>query len=157
MIQASSALIRQTQTIEFPAIGDVALGTGPVPLGATASSGLPVAFASATPQICTVSEGRAHLVAVGTCTVTADQPGDDAYTPAASVTRSFGVTQPALKAQVPKKRCHIPPKKIRRAGKTVLMRKPCRTTAGQKVTVKVRVLRGSRGMAPTRYSGGRRP
>jgi hypothetical protein len=137
LLQASSALIRQTQSIDFPAIADVPLTGGPVILKATASSGLTVSFSSATPQVCTVSGDRAQLVGAGTCTINADQSGNDDYVAAISASRSFSVTGAALKAQVPKKRCHIPPKKIRRSGKTVLMRKPCRTNAGQKVTVKV--------------------
>jgi hypothetical protein len=137
LLQASSALVRQTQTIDFPAIGDVPLTGGPVVLTASASSGLPVSYTSATPQVCTVSGDRAALVATGTCTIDADQMGNEDYLPAATASRSFTITASALKAQVPKKRCHIPPRKIRRSGKTVLMRKPCRTNAGQKVTVKV--------------------
>ncbi len=62
-------------------------------MSATASSGLPVSF-SATGG-CTVSGGTVTLTAVGTCTLTASQPGDATYVAAPDVARSFNVAQPS--------------------------------------------------------------
>jgi hypothetical protein len=61
-------------------------------LNATASSGLPVSFASNTPSICTVSGNTVTGVALGSCTVAADQPGDAQYAAAPEVTQTFPVT-----------------------------------------------------------------
>ncbi len=62
-------------------------------LSATASSGLPVSFGSSTPSICSVTGSTVSYSAIGTCTVTADQAGDDDYNPAAQVTIDIAVSQ----------------------------------------------------------------
>ena len=62
-------------------------------LSATASSGLPVSFGSSTPAVCSVSGTTVSYVAIGTCTVTADQAGDDDYNAAPQVTLDITVTQ----------------------------------------------------------------
>ena len=82
------------QTIDFPQPADVAGDAGPLTLAATASSGLPVEFSTTTPAVCTVSGSSLTLVAAGTCTVSADQPGDAAQSigAAPSVVRSFEVS-----------------------------------------------------------------
>ena len=64
-------------------------GTGV--LSATASSGLPVVFASTTPTVCTVSGATVTSVSAGICTVTADQAGNTEYNAAPEVTQTFGV------------------------------------------------------------------
>ncbi|MBT8072636.1 MAG: IPTL-CTERM sorting domain-containing protein, partial [Xanthomonadales bacterium] len=62
-------------------------------LSATASSGLPVSFGSSTPSICSVTGSTVSYSAIGTCTVTADQAGDDDYNPATQVTIDIDVSQ----------------------------------------------------------------
>ena len=59
-------------------------------LSATASSGLDVTFGSSTPAVCTVAGSTVTYLAAGTCTVTADQAGDDDYNAATQVT--LGIT-----------------------------------------------------------------
>jgi len=87
------------QTITFAAPASQATGTT-IALTATTSSGLSVSFSSSTTSICTVSGGTATLLAGGTCTIVASQPGNNVYSAAASVTQSFTVTSAnALKAQ----------------------------------------------------------
>jgi outer membrane protein OmpA-like peptidoglycan-associated protein len=81
-----------TQAIAFPQPADVAVTGGPVSLGATASSGLPVAYASATPAVCTVTGASVTLLAAGTCTIAASQAGDATVAAAPQVSRSFQVT-----------------------------------------------------------------
>ncbi len=81
-----------TQTITFGPLSNLSMGSAPFALSATASSGLPVAFASNTPAICTVSSASVTLVSVGSCTVQATQPGDTNYAAAAAVSQSFQVT-----------------------------------------------------------------
>lgn len=62
-----------------------------VALSATASSGLPVAFASATATVCSVSGASAVMVSAGTCTIKASQAGNANYLPAPVVTQSFSI------------------------------------------------------------------
>ena len=82
----------QAQTISFGAIANRPLGTAAVVLSASATSGLPVVFSSLTPAVCTVSGTSATLVAVGTCQVAANQPGDAVWAAAPQVVQSFSVT-----------------------------------------------------------------
>jgi hypothetical protein len=84
----------QTQTITFPPLAPLPLGSAPISLDATASSGLPVSFASLTSGVCTVSGSIATLVAMGTCTVRASQSGNISYAAAPNVDQSFTVTAP---------------------------------------------------------------
>lgn len=56
------------------------------------ASGNPVVFGTATPAVCTVAGPIVTLVAVGTCTLTADQAGGGVYAPAPQATVSFAVT-----------------------------------------------------------------
>ncbi len=72
-------------------MADKTFGDAPLALGATASSGLPVTFASLTPAVCTVSGATLILVAVGTCTVRASQGGDADHEAAADVDRGFAI------------------------------------------------------------------
>ena len=83
------------QTITFTAPGTQAVGT-PLTLSATASSGLPVSFASQTASICTVSGSTAtvfiaNFVTSGTCTVQATQAGNSVWASATPVSQSFTV------------------------------------------------------------------
>ena len=83
------------QTIAFGAAPTLVVGsTGTVT--ATASSGLAVVFASATPSICTVSGSTVTAVATGTCSVTANQAGNATFGPAPQATQTIKV---ALKLQ----------------------------------------------------------
>lgn len=80
-------------TITFNPLADRALGSGSFTVSASASSGLAVTFASATPATCAVSGSTVSLLAVGTCTVTANQAGNGTYQPAPQVSQSFQITQ----------------------------------------------------------------
>ena len=65
-----------SQTISFGAApSDVKVG-GTGALSTIASSGLAVTFSSATPEICTVTDSTVSGLAVGLCTVAANQAGD---------------------------------------------------------------------------------
>jgi hypothetical protein len=78
------------QTITFDPPSQAKAGDG-VPLSASASSGLPVAFTSETPPVCTVSGSTVITTAAGACTVTASQDGSSDYAAAPIQTRSFQV------------------------------------------------------------------
>ena len=80
----------EPQTITFGAIAAQPVSTS-LTLAATASSGLPVTFASTTSSVCTVSGTSASLLTAGTCTITASQTGNATYAPATPISQSFTV------------------------------------------------------------------
>jgi hypothetical protein len=79
-----------SQTVTFTAIASQTAGAS-LALNATASSGLPVSYASINAVVCTVSGSTATLNAAGTCTIQASQAGNSAYAAAATVIQSFAV------------------------------------------------------------------
>jgi putative cell wall-binding protein len=87
------ALALTAQTITFVGPPSTQLTAGTVTATATASSGLAVTFTSVTAPVCTTTTGgTVTLVAVGTCTIDADQAGNGTFAPAATVAQSFPVT-----------------------------------------------------------------
>ena len=91
-IQPFTILITPNQGINFPALPNQPLGSPPLSVTATASSGLPVTFSMVTPSVCTVSGNIVTLVAMGTCTIRASQAGNAVYSNAIDVNQSFTVT-----------------------------------------------------------------
>ncbi|WP_244929826.1 OmpA family protein [Nocardioides sp. W7] len=94
------------QSITFPELNDLHVGENQAP-AATATSGLQISYASATPSTCEITGvvyGRGiapapvkvEAKAPGTCTVTANQYGGDTgdltYSPAPEVSESFEIT-----------------------------------------------------------------
>jgi hypothetical protein len=76
-----------SQAIDFAAIATQTAGT-PLTLSATASSGLPVSFASSPSVVCTLSGTTATLNAAGTCTIQASQAGNSTYAAATTVSQN---------------------------------------------------------------------
>ena len=74
------------QTIDFEPLVDMTLGHRDFNVRATADSGLRVVFTAR--GACTVRGLRAHLTRVGTCTITARQPGSANFTAAESEAQS---------------------------------------------------------------------
>jgi hypothetical protein len=89
----------QPQTITFGALQTQTLGTAPFAVSASASSGLPVSFASLTGAVCTVSGNTVSLVATGQCTIEASQAGNASYSAATPVDQSFQVNPAPLQPQ----------------------------------------------------------
>jgi MBG domain-containing protein len=81
------------QTINLPQLTDRSVGDPNVDPGATASSGLPVSYASASENVCTVVGGKVHIEHQGTCAIIALQPGNGNYNPAPSVVGTFNVAK----------------------------------------------------------------
>ena len=79
------------QTITFGALSNVTVGVAPFSISATASSGLAVAFTSATTSFCSVSGGTVTILATGVCSITANQAGNATYSAAPPVIQSFTV------------------------------------------------------------------
>jgi hypothetical protein len=91
---AISTTNKLEQTIQFASLSNRTLSASPVALSATADSGLPVRFSTATPTICTINGNSVTLLATGICTIVASQAGDASYQPAAPVQQSFQITAP---------------------------------------------------------------
>ena len=87
---SESFTVLTTQTITFNPIANQAQGTT-LNLVASATSGLPVSFASLTTGVCTVSGTVATLTNPGTCTIQATQSGNTTYAAAQPVSQSFTV------------------------------------------------------------------
>ena len=87
------------QTIEFAALDTVASDALPFALNATATSSLPVRFASSDTAVVEVAEDngtwKATVVGVGEATITAGQDGDADWNPAAAVSQRL-VVHPVL-------------------------------------------------------------
>jgi hypothetical protein len=92
-VNQSFPVTRGSQTITFGALPNQAFGAAPFTVSATASSGLAVGFGAITPAVCTVSGATVTLIAAGTCTIHAAQPGNNDWAAAPPVNRSFPVTR----------------------------------------------------------------
>jgi alpha-tubulin suppressor-like RCC1 family protein len=83
-----------TQAITFTNPGAKTLGAAPFGLSATGGgSGNPVTFTSQTTSVCTLNGSTVTLVAAGTCTIAANQLGNDSYAAATQVTQNITVSQ----------------------------------------------------------------
>ena len=93
VIQQSFAVGPGSQLLEFSSTAPSAAKVGGADYiaSAVASSGLPVSLSSGTPSVCSVEASTVSFIAVGTCTIDANQPGDSSYEPAAEVRQSFAV------------------------------------------------------------------
>ena len=74
-----------SQRITFPQLPEKHVGDADFNPGATASSGLQVVYKSSDENVATIVNGMIHIVAAGSTTITASQPGDDKYAAAVSV------------------------------------------------------------------------
>ncbi|MDQ1770655.1 lectin-like protein, partial [Labilibaculum euxinus] len=91
---------KQTQTITFNSLSDKAYGNSDFDPSATASSGLTVSYSSSNTSVATIVDGKIHIVGVGSCTIYADQAGDDTYDVAAQVSQGLNITQKAITVTV---------------------------------------------------------
>jgi MBG domain (YGX type) len=87
-------ITRANQTINLPSLSDRTVGDPNVDPGATATSGLSVAYASVSPSVCTITgDGKIQIQHAGTCAIIASQPGSNNYNPATSVPGTFNVAK----------------------------------------------------------------
>ena len=91
-VTQSFEVAKAKQTISFNPPADMVYNETKA-LSATASSGLPVAYKSATPSICTVDDSSVTAVGIGVCRITASQAGNANYLAATEVTKSFTVSR----------------------------------------------------------------
>ena len=84
------------QTMDFPAFSGHAVGDADFAPGATASSGLPVTYASDNTKVATImSSGMIHIVGPGTAGITASQAGDARWAAVPPVKQSLTVAKGA--------------------------------------------------------------
>ena len=89
-----------SQTIGFGALAGKTVGMADFTLSATASSGLTVAFATASTGICSITGTSVHVIAAGACVITASQAGNASTAAATPVQQQFTVS-PALVVTTP--------------------------------------------------------
>jgi hypothetical protein len=100
IINAASALAmanssKVAQLITMNTLPSRVLGEAPFSPGATvAPSSLAPVYISNRSSVCTTDGTLVTLVAKGTCSVTASQPGSELYSPAIGVTKTFTVLAP---------------------------------------------------------------
>jgi ribosomal protein S11 len=92
-VKRGFTVYKESQTISFDVIPTQTYGASPFTVSATASSGLPVSFASTTLTVCTVSASTVTLVESGNCSIEATQAGNSDYAAATSVKRTFAVSK----------------------------------------------------------------
>ncbi len=85
---STNSSTKTDQTITFNAISTKTLGDAPFTIGATASSGLVVSYATASDKI-TIANGVATIVKAGRETIEASQPGNATFNPATTLIQSF--------------------------------------------------------------------
>lgn len=86
---------RANQNITFGSIATRTYGSPPFTLSASASSELPVTFASSNPGVATVSGSTVTIVGAGTTTITASQAGNLDFLPAGDVAQTLTVNKAA--------------------------------------------------------------
>jgi M6 family metalloprotease-like protein len=82
------------QTLSFGPLAGRSVGDAPFDLSGTASSGLPVTYASSAPAVATVTGATVTIVGAGTTTITASQAGSADYLAAPDVTQILVVANP---------------------------------------------------------------
>jgi hypothetical protein len=87
-------VIKIAQTLTFDAIADLPLDYVNAYANASSNQSRIVEYSSLTQAVCTSSSYLVTLVTVGTCTLAANQSGDDFVGAATQVTKSFQVTAP---------------------------------------------------------------
>lgn len=88
---------KASTVITFAAIPAKTYGDADFVLSASASSGLPVTYASSDPAVAMVdASGKVHMLSAGVTTITANQQGNTNYDAATAVTQSLTVGKAAL-------------------------------------------------------------
>jgi hypothetical protein len=100
VVAQTFTVTRLAQTINFPAVAEpLYVGNQVTPTTTTATSGLPVSYVSVHPTVCTVTHETLgwviQLIAVGECSVEAQQGGNSIYAGAPVVFQNFYV-HPAI-------------------------------------------------------------
>lgn len=94
-------LILGNNEIDFSPPTSMALSNSPYSLVASSTSGLPVVFASTTPDICSVLEVTLTLVNAGSCIIVASQSGSELYVEAQTVHASILISNARVMSDQP--------------------------------------------------------
>src|SRR5205814_917958 len=92
--QQSFSVSQLDQILDFPPLVDRAFTPDPIQLAATTSSNLPITF-TLVQGPASIENNALVLTDTGTITVRASQDGNEIYTPAISVERTFKVVKSA--------------------------------------------------------------
>ncbi|HEY3319275.1 MAG TPA: MBG domain-containing protein [Planctomycetota bacterium] len=84
-------IAKADQTISFAAVPKKTEDDPDFSGGASATSSLPISYASSDENVATIANGKIHIVGVGSCTITASQPGDANWNPAPTVQQVLSV------------------------------------------------------------------
>jgi ELWxxDGT repeat protein len=79
------------QAIKFDLLKPKTIGDSPFELGAISSSDLPIIYSSSNEAVATVSGNTVTIVGTGATLITANQPGNELYDAAGTVTRELAV------------------------------------------------------------------
>ena len=95
-VEQSFSIAKASQTIAFAPLSPKTFGDAPFALSATGgASGNAVVFASTTPVPARSPAARSTIEHAGSCTITANQAGNDDYNMAAEVSQSFTIAKAA--------------------------------------------------------------
>jgi hypothetical protein len=83
--------MKSGQNIIFKALAEKILGDVDFDPSATTTAGLPVSYSSSDPSVVTIVDGKIHILATGTSTITASQAGNTDYNAAQPITRLLTV------------------------------------------------------------------
>ncbi|TRX03699.1 LamG-like jellyroll fold domain-containing protein [Flavobacterium gawalongense] len=89
------SVVKRDQAISFAAIGTKIMGDADFDPSATTSSGLAVTYTSSDESVASIVNGKIHILAAGTSTITASQAGNDVYAPAPAQTQVLTVVKQA--------------------------------------------------------------
>ncbi|MFD2161315.1 LamG-like jellyroll fold domain-containing protein [Paradesertivirga mongoliensis] len=90
---AGLAATKEAQTITFNAIDPKKVADEDFDAGAASTSGLPISYTSSNTNVATIVDGKVHILAAGSSTITASQPGNASYIAASPVSQVLTVTK----------------------------------------------------------------
>ncbi len=93
-VATSFSVATEAQSITFAALPATTYGAAPFTVSATSTLGLPIVFTSSTTAVCTVSGTAVTIIAVGTCTIDANQSGNANIAAATQNVNTFTVYAP---------------------------------------------------------------
>lgn len=93
----------QNQVITFPSLPVKTTADEDFDPAAVSSSGLEVVYSSSDASVATVVNGKIHIVGEGSCTIYADQAGDEEYGEALQVGKPLTITAPDAVTEVQSK------------------------------------------------------
>lgn len=88
-VSRSFTISKLGQTIDFNALSNVVFGHTPPALDAKTASGLPISYSAE--GVCSVTGDQMTITALGACTITASQAGNEQYSAATPISQSFNI------------------------------------------------------------------